>query len=72
MVRKGGQKLTAKQSVLIDLLKENPACSRKDLAEKLSVNESAVQKRLDTLRNRGLIRRVGPDKGGLWEVQRVK
>ena len=68
MVRKGGQKLTAKQIALLDLLKQNSTISRKDIAEKMGINESAVQKRLDALRKKGILRRVGPDKGGHWEV----
>ncbi|MBU4305993.1 MAG: winged helix-turn-helix transcriptional regulator [Candidatus Omnitrophica bacterium] len=72
MVRKGSQKLTAKQTALLDLFKQNPAISRKDIAEKLGINESAVQKRLDALRKKGVLRRVGPDKGGHWDVQGFK
>jgi ATP-dependent DNA helicase RecG len=68
VVRKGGQKLTTKQIVLLDLLKQNPVISRKDIAKKLGINESAVQKRLDSLRKKGILRRVGPDKGGYWQV----
>jgi len=68
VVRKGGQKLTAKQIALLDLLKQNSTISRKDIAEKMGINESAVQKRLDALRKKGILRRVGPDKGGHWEV----
>ena len=68
VVRKGGQKLTAKQIVLVDLLKQTPTISRKDISKKLGINESAVQKRLDTLRKKGVVSRVGPDRGGYWEV----
>ena len=68
MVRKGSQKLTAKQIALMDLLKQNPTISRKDIAENMGINESAVQKRLDALKKKSVVRRVGPDKGGHWEV----
>lgn len=68
MVRKGGQKLTAKQTALLDLLKQNPTISRKDIAEKLGINESAIQKRLDSLRKKGILQRIGPDRGGHWEI----
>jgi len=68
VVRKGGQKLTAKQTALLDLLKQNPAIARKDIAGKLGINESAVQKRLDVLKKKGMLHRVGPDRGGHWEI----
>ena len=68
MVRTGSQKLTVKQTSLLDLLKQNPEISRRDVSEKLGINESAVQKRIDALRKKGVLRRVGPDKGGHWEM----
>ena len=68
MVRKGGQKLTEKQKALTILLKQNPNISRKDISNKIGINESAVQKRLNTLKKKGIIHRVGPNKGGHWET----
>jgi ATP-dependent DNA helicase RecG len=68
VVRKGGPKLTTKQTALLDLLKQNPTISRKDIAGKLGINESAVQKRLDALRKKRMLHRVGPDRGGHWEI----
>ena len=69
MVRKGGQKLTVKQKTLLELLGQNPKVSRKELAGIMGINESAVQKRLDALRKKQMVRRVGADKGGHWEVK---
>lgn len=60
--------MTAKQAALVELLRQNPMVSRKDLAASMKIHESAVQKRLEVLRKNGVIRRVGPDKGGHWEV----
>jgi len=51
----------------MNLLKKHPMISRKEIAEKFGVNESAVQKRLDSLKKKGVLRRVGPDKGGRVE-----
>ena len=68
MVRKGGQKVTTKQAIVLDLIRKNPSMSRKDIADKLGINESAIQKHLDVLKAKGVIKRVGPDKGGHWEV----
>ena len=68
MARNGGQKITPKQFNVLELIKKDPSISRKDIAEKLQINESAVQKHLDALRVKGVIKRMGPDKGGYWEV----
>ena len=69
VARKGGQKITAKQIVVLELIKQNPSISRKDLAAKLEINISAVRKHIDALRKKGVVQRVGPDKGGHWEVR---
>jgi ATP-dependent DNA helicase RecG len=68
----GGQKkwseLTGKQAAVLEIIRANPEASREKLAQSLSINPSAVQKHIEKLRHRGFIRRVGPDKGGHWEI----
>ena len=39
-----------------------------ELAKKLDITSKGVEWNLKLLRDSGLIRRVGPDKGGCWEV----
>lgn len=38
------------------------------LSSQLSISERAVSKQLRNLQDKGLLTRVGPDKGGYWEV----
>ena len=68
MARKGGQKITSKQFTVLNIIRSNPSISRNDLADKLGINVSAVRKHIDALRKKELLKRVGPDKGGHWEV----
>ena len=65
VVRSGGQK---RWSEVLELIRENPSISRKELSEKLSINPSAVQKHIQRLKAEGLIKRIGADRGGWWEV----
>ncbi len=60
--------MTTKQAAVLELIKLNPTISRKDISKKLNINESAVQKHLDALKDKMVLRRMGPDKGGSWEV----
>jgi predicted HTH transcriptional regulator len=53
---------------ILVLLKENPALSIPELAERIGKSESAVERAIRKLRQQGILRRVGPDKGGHWEV----
>ena len=68
VVRKGGQKLTDKQQELLDILIQTPSISRKKLSNLLKINESAVQKRLETLKDKGILKRKGAAKGGYWKI----
>ena len=64
------QKTTQKttQKILV-ILTEHPSASRKEIAERLAdITESGVKYHLNRLRAEGKIRRVGPDRGGHWEV----
>ena len=56
------------QRRMLALMAENPRISRKELAESLGINQSAVQKHIERLKGLGILRRVGPAKGGRWVV----
>lgn len=51
---------------IIKLISENPRHSAKSLAESIGISPKSVEKQLAKLKSQGRIRRVGPDKGGLW------
>lgn len=68
VVRKSGQKITLKQLELLSIIQNESSISRKRISEILKINESAVQKRIKSLVDKGIIKRVGPDKGGHWEI----
>ena len=50
------------------LLKQNSGVTISELAEELGRTTRAVEKNLKTLQKEGKIKRIGPDKGGHWEV----
>ena len=58
-----------KQAELLNLLKENPAYTYDELAEKLKRTRETVRVNLRKLEELGLIRRIGADKNGHWEVR---
>ncbi|MBI5554539.1 MAG: winged helix-turn-helix domain-containing protein [Elusimicrobia bacterium] len=60
--------LSDKQKKILEILKTKPQISRKELAEELDINTSAVQKHLMKLKEAGYIKRIGPDFGGPWEL----
>ena len=63
--RKGGQKT---REVILSLIAENPQITSMQMAERLGINRSAISKHLKRMQTEGVVRRIGPDKGGHWEV----
>ena len=59
--------LTDKQKLVFDYIIDNPKISRKQLSEKLGINESAVQKHIESLKKKGVIKREGKT-SGLWKI----
>jgi ATP-dependent DNA helicase RecG len=39
-----------------------------ELAEQLNVTRRTIHRDIDKLKQKGLIERIGPDKGGYWKV----
>ena len=65
VVRKGCQKTVER---VLSMLKKNSNLTQVGLAVALGVSRQAIQKHLTGLKKSGLLRRIGPDKGGHWEV----
>ena len=55
------------QSILC-AIRHNPKVSAAEIAMKVGLSSRAVEKRIKTMRENGIIRRVGPDRGGYWEI----
>ena len=64
-VRKSGKKTVDR---LWELLKDHPHLTLAGMVSALGITRSTIQKHLENLKSAGRLRRVGPDKGGHWEV----
>lgn len=60
--------LVGNQKKIIKLIKDNSAISKKELSHKIGISTTAIDKNISQLKKKGLLRRVGPDKGGHWEI----
>ena len=65
---KSSEKSSEKNQAIISAIRLNPKVTAAEIAMKLGVSSRAVEKRIKTLRENGVIRRIGGDKGGYWEV----
>ena len=53
---------------ILALLKSEPGLAAREIAERLEITPRAVEKQIANLRNDGRLRRIGPARGGRWEV----
>ncbi|MDD4250414.1 MAG: winged helix-turn-helix transcriptional regulator [Methanosarcina sp.] len=60
--------LNENQRKILISIKNKPSISKTELAGKIGINPSAIQKNLGTLKKKGFLKRVGPARGGHWEV----
>ena len=60
--------LVDSQRMLLKLIIKNPKISKKSMAEQIGISTTAVDKNLKTLKDKNIIRRVGDNKSGYWEI----
>ena len=63
----GSIELTSRQMEIIEIIKDNNRIGYRTLAEELNINDSAVKKHLNNLKEKGILKRVGGTRG-YWEV----
>ena len=70
VLTKAPEKSSEKSSEkILDLLQSTPTLSAKALADRLGISSRGVEKQINLLKAAGKLRRIGPAKGGYWEVQ---
>jgi len=54
---------------IVAIMREKSAITIEELARDLQISPRAIKKHIKSLREQGIIKRIGPDFGGHWEVQ---
>ena len=62
-----GDDKTLSEKILVEISK-NPKITQRQIAENLSVSFYTVKEYMGKLKENGLILRIGPDKGGRWQI----
>lgn len=63
-----GVKLNKTQKKIIESIKENQNCTISDMAAYAGVETRTIERNIKSLKEKGIIERVGSDKGGHWVV----
>ncbi|AGH34456.1 hypothetical protein ABD1_05650 [Acinetobacter baumannii D1279779] len=61
--------LTDRQKEILVLIQQNPKVSYRAMAEQLAINESAVKKHLNNLKDAGWLERIGGTRG-YWAIMK--
>ena len=56
------------RDIIIRQIRQNPNVSMSELASAVGISAKAVEKQIARIKKDGLLVRVGPDKGGYWEI----
>jgi ATP-dependent DNA helicase RecG len=53
---------------ILDLIKNKPTISAAEIAMEIGMSTRGVEKQIRKLRESGIIKRIGADFGGYWEI----
>jgi ATP-dependent DNA helicase RecG len=53
---------------ILFLLKMNPHITQKELVKETGLSRRGIENNIRILKSKGIIARIGPDKGGYWDV----
>jgi ATP-dependent DNA helicase RecG len=62
------EKVTEGEASVLALLAQNGEVTQNELANQLDVSRKTVYMRIKSLKDKGVIRRIGSDTRGYWEV----
>ena len=60
--------ITETEEKIVEMVRENPHVTQSAISIRIGLTRQYVGRCMDALQAKGVIRRVGPDKGGIWEV----
>lgn len=63
------QKVTVNQQKILDAIKNNPFITQKGLASIVGIARKNIISNMKKLQENGLIKRIGADKNGYWQVE---
>ena len=64
-------KLTERQQKILNLIKESPTITGKQMSETLSVSQRTIERDLSALQKSGILKHEGKDNDGVWIIQKM-
>lgn len=63
-----GEKLTDNQEKILEIIKRDPLISANKISDEIGISSRKVEENIKKLKEKGIIKRIGPAKGGYWEL----
>ena len=63
------KKVTVNQQKIIDEIKKNPYITQGELADIVGITRKSIVANMKKLQEIGLIKRIGADKNGFWQIE---
>lgn len=63
------ENLSSREKSIINLMKDNNSISRRLLAKKMGISTATVARDINSLKEKGIIERIGGDRGGYWKIK---
>ena len=61
-------RLTERQQNILNLIKESPTITGKQMSETLSVSQRTIERDLSVLQKLGVLKHEGKDNNGMWVI----
>jgi len=65
---KVGERISLNQRKIIEFIKKDASISARELAGLIGISQRKIEENIAKLKTKGILKRVGPDKGGAWRV----
>lgn len=65
---KSSEKTSNSSEKILELIKQDPKISAAGIAMEIGISSRGVEKQIKKLREAGILKRNGADKGGYWEI----
>ena len=64
----GSEKTVNSSEKILAQIKQKPTISAVEIAMQIEMSSRGVEKQIRKLREKGIIKRIGADRGGYWEI----
>ena len=68
LMTKVTDKVTDNQRKIIESIIRNNKITTKQLADKVGISQRKIKDNIQKLKEKGILQRIGPAKGGRWEI----